>query len=150
MSKTVKVIRNLSRNREDQRLREPEIIVPRENLSISRSHMPQIDSQKRNDFLSSLEKEGISHQYVRMAPIHLKATQGEFDLDKVRSIIKNRPNVQPSIISKDNFVLDGHHRWLADYNIDKYEPSPVLKINMPILDLLAYARRFKGVEFKKN
>jgi hypothetical protein len=95
-----------------------------------------------------LEAEGISHQYTRIAPIHVKATQGEFNLDKVRAIINKKPVSNPVIVSRDNFILDGHHRWLADYNIDKHEPSPMLKINLPILDLIAQARRFKGVDFK--
>ena len=110
--------------------------------------MPQINHDQRDIFLKSLEDEGISHQFVRIAPIHLKATQGEFNLDKVRSIIEKKPPLNPVIISKDNFILDGHHRWLADYNQDKHEPTPLIKINLPILDLLAQARRFKGVDFK--
>jgi hypothetical protein len=147
MRNTIKVLKNVANNIEDTRQRNP-IEVPKENLSISRAHMPQIAQDQRDNFLKSLEDEGISHQYLRMAPIHLKATQGEFNLDKVRSIMDKKPKLNPVIVSKDNFILDGHHRWLADYNIDKHEPTPMLKINLPILDLLAQARRFRGVDFK--
>ncbi len=147
MRNTIKVLKNIANNAEDNRLRNP-IEVPPENLSISRAHMPQIAPDQRDNFLKSLEKEGISHQFTRIAPIHLKATQGEFNLDKVRSIINKKPPLNPVIVSKDNFILDGHHRWLADYNIDKHEPTPMLKIDLPILDLLAQARRFDGVDFK--
>jgi hypothetical protein len=147
MRNTIKVLKNIANNAEDNRLRNP-IEVPPENLSISRSHMPQIAPDQRDNFLKSLEREGISHQFTRIAPIHLKATQGEFNLDKVRSIIDKKPPTNSVIVSKDNFILDGHHRWLADYNIDKHEPTPMLKIDLPILDLLAQARRFDGVDFK--
>lgn len=147
MSNTIKVLKGISQQKENERQRNF-IEVPKESLNISRSHMPQINSKKRNEFLNSLEREGVSHQYVRIAPIHLKATQSEFNLDKVRTIMKTRPALAPAIISKDNFILDGHHRWLSDYNTDRHEPGPVLKINLPILDLLARARRFDGVEFR--
>jgi hypothetical protein len=148
MRSTIKVLKNIANNKEDKRLRSEPIEIPPENLSISRSHMPQISPDQRDNFLKSLEDEGISHQFVRIAPIHLKATQGEFNLDKVRSIIEKKPPLNPVIVSKDHFILDGHHRWLADYNIDKNEPTPMLKIDLPILDLLAQARRFRGVDFK--
>ena len=147
MRNTIKVLKSIANNAEDNRLRNP-LEVPPENLSISRAHMPQIAPDQRDNFIKSLEREGISHQFTRIAPIHLKATQGEFNLDKVRSIIDKKPPMNPVIISKDNFILDGHHRWLADYNIDKHEPTPMLKIDLPILDLLAQARRFDGVDFK--
>ena len=147
MRNTIKVLKSIANNAEDNRLRNP-LEVPPENLSISRAHMPQIAPDQRDNFLKSLEREGISHQFTRIAPIHLKATQGEFNLDKVRSIIDKKPPLNPVIVSRDNFILDGHHRWLADYNIDKHEPTPMLKIDLPILDLLAQARRFDGVDFK--
>lgn len=147
MRNTIKVLKSVAKSVDDTRQRNP-IEIPPENLSISRTHMPQINHDQRDIFLKSLEDEGISHQFVRIAPIHLKATQGEFNLDKVRSIIEKKPPLNPVIISKDNFILDGHHRWLADYNQDKHEPTPLIKINLPILDLLAQARRFKGVDFK--
>lgn len=147
MRNTIKLLKSIANNAEDNRLRNP-LEVPPENLSISRAHMPQIAPDQRDNFLKSLEREGISHQFTRIAPIHLKATQGEFNLEKVRSIIDKKPPTNPVIVSKDNFILDGHHRWLADYNIDKHEPTPMLKIDLPILDLLAQARRFDGVDFK--
>lgn len=148
MRSAIKLIKGVASSVEDDRLRSNPIEVPPETLSISRAHMPQIAPDKRDDFLKSLEAEGVSHQYVRMAPIHLKATQGEFNLGKVRSIIEKNPSVPPVIVSSDHFILDGHHRWLADYNKDKMEPTPILKINLPILDLLSQARRFDGVQFK--
>lgn len=150
MQNKINVIKSIGRERDLSRQREPELEIPRENLNIHRSEMPQITSNKLPDFLKSLESQGISHQYLRIPPIHLKATQSNFHLDKVHSIIKNKPALPPSIVSRDNYILDGHHRWLADYNTDKHSPSPVLKINLPILDLLAHARRFQGVEFRKG
>jgi hypothetical protein len=92
--------------------------------------MPQIAQDQRDNFLKSLEDEGISHQYLRMAPIHLKATQGEFNLDKVRSIMDKKPKLNPVIVSKDNFILDGHHRWLCGMLID-----PMIELKTIVIDL---------------
>lgn len=37
--------------------------------------------------------------------------------------------MKPIIISKDFYILDGHHRWLAHYNMGD-KPIPVMQINL--------------------
>ena len=45
----------------------------------------------------------------------------------------------PLVISKDNFIVDGHHRWAA-YRLKRPKASlPVIAINAPVKDILGIA-----------
>ena len=127
------------------------IDIPKGNLDIDRGLMPQIASGKLNDFLSQLEKDGIKHHFAKKMPSELKATQSQFSKQMIQTLISNKEDkskLKPILISKDDYILDGHHRWLADYNIKKNKPIPVIIIDLNIADLLKTAGRYKGSEFR--
>lgn len=124
------------------------LAIPPESLNISRSIMPQIKGDQLNDYLSYLKDNDVDHRMVKVAPKHLRATQSEFNLDKVQSMIDTDGEYKPPLISKDFYILDGHHRWLADYNKNKEDPVPVRMIDSPILDLMSLTHRFSGVMYK--
>ena len=44
------------------------------------------------------------------------------------------------MVSKDGYVIDGHHRWLAHYNLDR--KMPVIEINLDIEDALDKMHEF--------
>ena len=48
--------------------------------------------------------------------------------------MNNETLSNPIIISKDNYVIDGHHRWLAHLNKNKI--IDVLKIDLNAKDLI--------------
>lgn len=122
--------------------------IPPQSLNVSRSIMPQIKGDQLNDYLSYLKDNDVDYDMVKVAPKHLRATQSEFDMDKVQSMIDTNKEYKPPLVSKDFYILDGHHRWLADYNKDKENPVPVRMVNMPILDLMSLTHRFSGVSYK--
>jgi hypothetical protein len=53
-------------------------------------------------------------------------------------------NMKPLLVSRDNFILDGHHRWAAAQVVDSKAIVPVLKIDLDFHDLLKYANQFSG------
>jgi GNAT superfamily N-acetyltransferase len=55
---------------------------------------------------------------------------------------------KPVIISKDNYILDGHHRVAALYNIDKDFRLKTIKVDLGIRDLLKTAKGFPKVSYK--
>jgi hypothetical protein len=77
----------------------------------------------------------------------LRATQMEFDYDKVAAMIGTKSKI-PVLVSNDGYILDGHHRWLADYNMNKETYIDVVEIDLPILELLRVAKEYDGVEYK--
>jgi len=124
------------------------IYIPPESLNISRELMPQITSSKRDDFIKTLKEKGTKSRLIRISPRNMKATQSEFNVDSVLNMIHTKTKLKPTIISRDNYILDGHHRWLADLNTDKNKPVQALQIDLPILDLLAAAKSYSGAEFR--
>lgn len=123
--------------------------IPDSSLSVSRSLMPQIPGDKHKEYIEYLKKNFVDVSDHKVAPKHLKATQSEFNLDKVQSIMDTDKEYKPALISKDFYILDGHHRWLADYNKDKETPVPVRMVHLPILDLMSLTHRFSGVQYKQ-
>jgi len=134
--KVVKYNRNL----------EEEIEVPKIGMTFSRALMPQIKGDRIKDFLSHLSDNDIEYHNAKLKTKELRATQSEFDLSKVDQMLgqKNKGKI---IVSKDGYIMDGHHRWLADYNTNKESKSDAIVIDLPILELLRTAKEFEGVKY---
>ena len=109
---------------------------PQIGMTFSRKLMPQIDSIE--NFLKHLDQQIIAHRQVTIDPRDLKSTQSEFDMKKV-SEMPSRKGPSGVIISKDNYILDGHHRWLAHHRDGA--KMCVVQVDLPILDLVHTARR---------
>jgi len=63
-----------------------------------------------------------------------------FGVDGTISFLKNKSVL---IASNDNFIIDGHHRWLSGLLIDpKKMKSDVLLIDLPIKTLLPLSRSY--------
>jgi hypothetical protein len=106
-------------------IKEAALAVPDkdETMGIPRREMPQIDSKNHAHFFNHLKKNNISATKRTVDPSKLKATQGHFNKEKIRSMMDGiqagKIDNKPIIISKDNYVMDGHHRWLAHSNLNK-------------------------------
>lgn len=94
-----------------------------ETMGIPRREMPQIDSKNHAHFFNHLKKSNVAAVKKTVDPSKLKATQGHFNKEKIRSMMDGiqagKIDSKPIIISKDNYVMDGHHRWLAHSNLNK-------------------------------
>jgi hypothetical protein len=85
---------------------------------------------------------------------YMRASQNELDGAKVARLVaaaerkahRGKFTPVPILLSKDNYIVDGHHHWAAAVGIGlKHETDinlPVLRVNMRILPLLQEARRF--------
>jgi hypothetical protein len=124
-----------------------EIEAPKIGMTFSRALMPQIKKESVPEFLAWLIDKNISNRGRRMKVTDLRATQMEFDYDKVAAMIGTKSKT-PVLVSNDGYILDGHHRWLADYNMDKETYIDVVEIDLPILELLRVAKEYDGVEYK--
>lgn len=112
----------------------------------ARKHMPQID--KMDEFLEDLKSDGYKIKYSDMNPKDLKPTQTEFNEEKVKSMIQaGSYKNKPIVVTDDNYILDGHHRWKA--HLDQKEDQPVIKVNMNFDDLFDYVDGKKYVKYKE-
>lgn len=81
----------------------------------SRKDMPQVNTQNLSKALS-IAKSKVKVTKGMSKVGSLKASQKELIKSKVLGISKkyNKPtDMKPIIISKDNYIIDGHHRWGA-------------------------------------
>lgn len=86
----------------------------------NRSEMPQIDSEDLPEAIRFL-KNLIPCSIVELPPNAIKNSQKEIHKDKVKNIIKDMRSgkkMPPCIISKDQWMVDGHHRNVA-YKIEE-------------------------------
>ena len=115
-----------------------ELEIPAIGQTLSRDLMPQIDSA----FLKYLKSKDISYTKEQLNTADLKSTQSEFDDMKILSLMSNN-DTDPIFVSNDNYVLDGHHRWIADHNTDGKTDAYV--IDLPILELLRVAKEYESM-----
>jgi hypothetical protein len=123
----------------------PGIYVPQTSLNMPREKMPQITAANTMEFIDWLENQGVTVQYLSMPVALLRSAQGQEDVDHEKvSALQNSTalSTKPFIVSKDNYVFDGHHRWLAILNRDPHYSVNTYRVNLSIQDLLDMAKKF--------
>ena len=106
------------------------------NLGFKRKDMPQVEGKNIPKFLDFLKSEGVKYTEKLFDSKKLRPTQGQFNQEKIQAMIDtiDTKKQNPIMVSKDGYVIDGHHRWLAHYNLER--KMPVIEINLDINDAL--------------
>ncbi len=111
-------------------------------FNIARSNMPQIINIE--GFLKFVDTVGVQHTKDIREVDYLRPTQNEYKENKVKKITYmmqadnyDPTQLKPIIVSSDNFVLDGHHRYFAAIAASK--PIPVITIDLMVNQLLKLA-----------
>jgi hypothetical protein len=122
-----------------------------DSLGIPRYKMPQIRGEDRTEFFGYLQSKG--HKITRCAVKlkSIKCTQRElnaFNIEKKIKKIQSR-EVYPIIISKDNYILDGHHNFKAASIININATYPCFRVSLNIHELLKVACSFHKTEFEE-
>tara|TARA_B100000900_G_scaffold106039_1_gene88100 strand:+ start:720 stop:1715 length:996 start_codon:yes stop_codon:yes gene_type:complete len=130
---------------------ELKIVEPdtKDTKGIKRAEMPQVATKDYPEFIEYLKDNGADFTKQVMPANQLRATQGEFSKDGVEKQLnkmqKGKPK-KPVIASQDNYIIDGHHRWLVAMNTrDSVE---VFKIDIDADELLDLVRKFPKVTYK--
>lgn len=125
-------------------------IPKKQNLDIPRRNMPQIKTKHIDKFKDWIESEGIQSKETTISPKDLKPTQKDFNTEKVRNILNKELYKLDKLIlvSKDGFILDGHHKWLAHFNLNDEKPVKVLQVDLNAEDFLEKAKEFPKVQYK--
>lgn len=109
-------------------------------LGIPRADMPQIKAEHRGAMVNFLNARGITHEQIEVPAETFKPTQAEFSLDKVLKAQEFAGGNRSILVSADNYVLDGHHQWLAA--VDNNEPVKAIRLGAPIAELLQAVKEF--------
>jgi SPP1 gp7 family putative phage head morphogenesis protein len=113
---------------------------------LPRRTMPQIKAADLPMLVAWLGSRSISVSHEEVQVDSLGPVQGDFKQDKVDAILDLN---QPCLISADDKVLDGTHRWLSLRQNDPAELVPVLRIGLPWREALGVLHSFPS-SFQAN
>lgn len=121
------------------------------SLGIPRSQMPQIQSADVPNFIDFLKTNGVNVKAVSIPVKNVKMTQADINIDKVKQLMGTQKEnlAKPVIVSSDNYILDGHHRVAALYNLDSSYKLKAIKTSITIQQLLSICKRYPKVFYKK-
>lgn len=102
-------------------------------------------------FIAHLRSVGIKTEAQTIAASRLKASQAELVGPKVAGMMARTdydPGAEPIFVSRDNYVVDGHHRWAAVIGRDAADGKlgdhrmKIIRVDAPISELLHRANRW--------
>jgi hypothetical protein len=103
-------------------------------------------------FRAYLERKGVEITNSTEDAAYLKASQNELSGSKTAGIAgairAGKLADERIFVSRDNYIVDGHHRWSASVGVDSEDgvlgdvKMKVARINMDIITLLAEANKF--------
>ena len=100
----------------------------------NRKDMPQVNTQKLGKAIDMV-KSKVKVTKTRILATKLKESQVELIPKKVKGIAAkyDKPtDMKPLIVSKDNYIVDGHHRWAAGiykFGEDVKLPVYIIQLN---------------------
>lgn len=127
------------------------LVIPKSDLNIERAIMPQISAKDVPEFLKWLRsKYGVRSSNKQVPIRRVKPSQGEFNPEKIAGMMtKDLSADKPAVMSKDNYILDGHHRFAAELNKNPSGKFNVYWVDMLFGDLINAARLFDKSFTKK-
>ena len=128
--------------------------TPDETDGILRSKMPQISKKDYDAYMAHMKKAGIRSKAVKAKTSSLKAIQKQFSTQGIlQSIgrVVNDPNMNKKaiLISKDGYVIDGNHRWLAARN-SRQSSIDAIEFSANKDEVMQATLAFPKVKFKKH
>jgi hypothetical protein len=104
----------------------------------------------RNDYNVGVTSD-VAVTAAKLPAKALKPIQKAVDKEKVRGMVQNFDQIKNDvlIVSQDNQILDGHHRWLAIMEKDPKHLMRVIRVQLPIKVLVQAAHDFEGSHIRK-
>ena len=123
---------------------------PKDTLNIKRKDMPQVASKDYDELFDYLKQNGANFKKEIVPARSLKAVQGEFSDKGIENQIQKNIDMgvgkKPLIASKDNYIIDGHHRWLAAINTGA--DLHIIRVDIPARELLDLVKKFPKTTYK--
>lgn len=110
-----------------------------------REELPQIKGEDVDKFLAFLRRKDVEVESRETRVADLKPTQSELNTEKVEKLAKDGMTDalrSAIIISSDDYILDGHHRWAAVKKLDKDGTIKTKRASVPIKRLIQLGHEF--------
>ena len=124
------------------------------SFGVERADMPQVPSRFKDKFVEELRADGVGVTRETVDARSLRPAQRNFNADEIERVRAGFASgvlkSNPIVISSDDYVLDGHHRWAV--KAQDGEDIGVVRVGLPIGELIDRAREFNdrlGIEAKK-
>ena len=117
---------------------------------LSRKEMPQITGEHFPAFNKYMKDNDVTVENMKIEVGKLKPTQSEINNEKVKRFMKSDDKkflYKKVLVSSDNYLLDGHHRWAALLGLDAKNEIECVRFSVPIKKLLKLAHSFDKVEY---
>lgn len=118
-------------------------------LSIERKDMPQIRKDDMPELFKFCEANTVDVFRDTAAASELKPTQGEFRQERVDAL-PDKSLKYTVLVSKDNYILDGTHRWIKHWQKDRQSQVPLLRLMLPVHEAIDLMRKFPKAQFVEN
>jgi phage gp29-like protein len=105
-------------------------------LGIPREIMPQIHQGNRAAVVNFFKARGIGYARILRAPSDLKPSQAEYCPAKVEAAIERDDSNRALLVSSDNYVIDGHHQYLAKLQTYPNRPIEVFVLKAPAMQVI--------------
>jgi len=105
-------------------------------LGIPREIMPQINQGNRAAVVNFFKARGIGYSRILRAPSDLKPSQAEYCPAKVEAAIERNDSNRALLVSADNYVIDGHHQYLAKLQTYPNRPIEVFVLKAPAMQVI--------------
>lgn len=119
-----------------------------EGLGVARKDMPQVPAKERDRFLKDIGAEVTEEE---IDPRTLKPVQKEISGSRAGAIYNNYkasgeiPEQERILVSKDGYVIDGHHTWAASVAFafdDNSAKLPIYRIGLTAKEALDAANKW--------
>jgi hypothetical protein len=127
-----------------------------DQIGIPRAEMPVIPAKRTKDFIKHLKKLGYEIEKKKEKAENLRATQSEIDGAKVAiqmERIREDGFYKRLVVSKDDYILDGHHTWAGELGIDAKDGDlsndkevKIARVNIGITKLIEIADEWTKAE----
>lgn len=103
-------------------------------------HLPQI-SAPYTHVVDKLNDDGVENELIDIDPEELKPSQGIVFGDEVGDF--DDKEINPIFISKDNEVIDGHHRWVK--KLKDQQPIKCVKVHLNSKDCARVLNKIQDI-----
>ena len=124
-------------------------------MGLSRAQLPQIKSTDVPEFIEWLDEKGVESLKTSVEVGDLTPIQKEINLDKTDSMAAKHTQGEinlsvgkPVMVSNDEYLVDGHHRWYALRELNPDNRLDTIIIDAPILDLITLMKEFPKTTYK--